>query len=213
MARAAAAIVDERTQIARELHDVVAHSISVMVLQARGGRRVLDTEPADAHDAFAAIESTGQQALDEMRRLLGMLRTRDEALPFAPQPSLKHLGSLVEQVQAAGLPVHVIVEGEPRDLPPGVDLSAFRIVQEALTNTLTHAGPARARVVLRYLADDLELEVSDDGTGTGVGSSSGYGLVGMRERVGVYGGELEAGRQDGGGYAIRVRLPLRPTGA
>jgi signal transduction histidine kinase len=211
--RAATAITDERARIARELHDVVAHSISVMVIQARGGRRVLESEPADARDAFAVIESTGQQALDEMRRLVGMLRSGDETLPLAPQPSLRELGTLVEQVRAAGLPVQVAVEGEPRDLPPGVDLSAFRIVQEALTNALTHAGPARARVVLRYKADELELEISDDGPGTGDGSGSGYGLVGMRERVLVYGGELQAGRQPGGGYALRVRLPFRSARA
>src|SRR6266511_3563053 len=185
--RAAAAIVEERARIAR----------------------VLDSDPADARDAFAVIESTGQQALDEMRRLVGMLRSDDETLPLAPQPSLKELGTLVEQVRAAGLPVHVAIEGEPQDLPPGVDLSAFRIVQEALTTALTHAGPARARVVLRYLADDLEVEISDDGPGSGDGSGSGYGLVGMRERVEVYGGELRAGRQPGGGYALRVRLPFR----
>ena len=209
--RASAAIVEERSRIARELHDVVAHSISVMVLQARGGRRVLESDPADARDAFAVIEWTGQQALDEMRRLVGMLRSGEEALPIAPQPSLKELDTLVEQVRAAGLPVQLAVEGEPRDLPPGVDLSAFRIVQEALTNTLTHAGPARARVVLRYGAEDLELEVSDDGAGTGDGSVSGYGLVGMRERVSVYGGELQSGRQPGGGYALRVRLPFHSS--
>jgi signal transduction histidine kinase len=211
--RAAAAIMEERARIARELHDVVAHSISVMVIQARGGRRVLRSDPADARDAFAVIERTGQQALDEMRRLLDMLRTADETLALAPQPSLKELGTLVEQVRAAGLPVQVAVEGEPRDLPPGIELSAFRIVQEALTNALTHAGPARAQVVLRYLADDLELEISDDGPGTGDASGSGYGLVGMRERVEVYGGELEAGRRPEGGYALRVRLPLRPARA
>jgi signal transduction histidine kinase len=211
--RATAAIVDERARIARELHDVVAHSISVMIIQARGGRHVLDSEPADALDAFAVIERTGQQALDEMRRLVGMLRSGEETLQLAPQPSVKELGTLVEQVRAAGLPVQLAVEGEPRDLPPGVDLSAFRIVQEALTNALTHAGPARARVVLRYLADELELEISDDGPGTSDGVGSGYGLVGMRERVSVYGGELQAGRQPGGGYALRVRLPLRSGGA
>jgi signal transduction histidine kinase len=211
--RAAAAIVEERARIARELHDVVAHSISVMVLQARGGRRVLESEPSDARDAFAVIESTGQQALDEMRRLVGMLRGGEETLPLAPQPSLRELDTLVEQVRAAGLPVHVAIEGEPRDLPPGIDLSAFRIVQEALTNALTHAGPARARVVVRYLPDELELEISDDGPGDSDGSGSGYGLVGMRERVTVYGGELEAGRRPGGGYALRVRLPLRSARA
>jgi signal transduction histidine kinase len=211
--RAAAAIVEERARIARELHDVVAHSISVMVLQARGGRRVLESDPADARDAFAVIESTGQQALDEMRRLVGMLRSGDETLPLAPQPSLKELETLVEQVRAAGLPVQVEVEGEPRDLPPGVDLSAFRIVQEALTNALKHAGPARARVVLRYRADELDLEISDDGPGNDDDPAAGYGLVGMRERVTVYGGELEAGQRPEGGYALHVRLPLGPARA
>jgi signal transduction histidine kinase len=142
-----------------------------------------------------------------------MLRTSDEARALDPQPSLQQLGTLVEQVQAAGLPVQLTVEGEPRDLPPGVDLSAFRIVQEALTNALKYAGPAHARVVLRFRADDLELEIEDDGPGTGDGSGSGYGLVGMRERVSVYGGELEAGRRPGGGYALRVRLPLRSARA
>jgi signal transduction histidine kinase len=210
---AAMAIAEERARIARELHDVVAHSISVMVLQARGGRRILESDPTDARDAFGTIERTGQQALDEMRRLLGMLRRSDEEIALAPQPSLKELGGLVEQVRAAGLPVEVAVEGEPRELPPGVDLSAFRIVQEALTNVLKHAGPARARVVLRYGADDFELEIADDGPGTGDGAGAGYGLVGMRERVAVYGGELEAGWQPEGGYALRVRLPIGPARA
>jgi signal transduction histidine kinase len=206
--RAQAAIVEERARIARELHDVVAHAISVIVLQARGARRVLDAEPADTREALETIERTGRQALEEMRRLLGMLRTSDEQLALAPQPGLKELGRLVEQVQAAGLPVQVVMEGEPRELPPGVDLSAYRIVQEALTNALKHAGPARARVLLRYDADELGLEIADDGAGSGDGSGSGQGLIGMRERVSVYGGELEAGRRPGGGYALRARLPL-----
>jgi signal transduction histidine kinase len=207
-ARSAAAIAEERARIARELHDVVAHSISVMVVQARGGRRVLQSEPAEASEAFAAIERTGHEALDEMRRLLGMLRRSDEEVALAPQPSLRELGRLVEQIEAAGLPVQVVLEGQPRELPPGVELSAFRIVQEALTNALKHAGPARARVVIRYGVDDLELEIADDGLGGGNGTGPGYGLIGMRERVSVYGGELEAGRQAAGGYALRVRLPL-----
>jgi signal transduction histidine kinase len=210
-ARAAAAIGEERARIARELHDVVAHAISVMLLQARGGRRVLEAEPADAREAFATIERTGHQALEEMRRLLGMLRATDEQLALAPQPTLKELDRLVEQVQAAGLPVQVAIEGEPRELPPGVDLSAYRIVQEALTNALKHAGPARARVLLRYDADELELEIADDGAGSGDGSGSGHGLIGMRERVSVYGGELHAGRRPEGGYALRARLPLGST--
>jgi signal transduction histidine kinase len=205
--RTAGAIAEERARIARELHDVVAHSISVMVIQARGGRRVLESEPAEARKALDTIERTGQQALDEMRRLLTMLRRSDDELALTPQPSLKQLDALVQQVQAAGLAVQVTVEGETRELPPSVDLSAYRIVQEALTNALKHAGPAHARVLLRYGADDLELEVSDDGHGTGNGSGTGYGLVGIRERVSVYGGELHAGRTPGGGYALRARLP------
>jgi signal transduction histidine kinase len=207
-ARAAAAVVAERAQIARELHDVVAHSISVMVLQARGGRRVLESEPTDARNAFGAIERTGEQALDEMRRLLGMLRRTDETVVRAPQPSLMELGALIEQVEAAGLPVQVTIDGEPRDLPPGVDLSAYRIVQEGLTNALKHAGPTRARVSLNYLPDSLELEIADDGDSADSGARTGYGLVGMRERVSVYGGELTAGRRPEGGYTLRVRLPI-----
>jgi signal transduction histidine kinase len=208
-AQAAAAIVAERARIARELHDVIAHAISVMVVQARGGRRVLRDAPEDSAEAFAAIERTGHEALDEMRRLLGMLRRGDEELVLAPQPSLRELDRLVEQMRAAGLPVKLTVEGQPRDLPPGVELSAFRIVQEALTNSLRHAGPARAHVVVRYGESVLELLIADDGAGVPApGSDPGYGLIGMRERVSVYGGELQAGRQSGGGYALRVRLPL-----
>ena len=206
--RMAAAIAEERARIARELHDVVAHSISVMVLQARGGRRVFQSDPADARQAFAIIERTGHQALEEMRRLLGMLRQSDEGLPLAPQPSLGDLASLVEQVRAAGLPVQVAIEGEARELPAGVDLSAYRIVQEALTNALLHAGPASARILVRYRPDDLELEITDDGVGTGDGSGPGYGLIGMRERVSVYGGELEAGPRPEGGFALHARLPV-----
>lgn len=212
-ARAAAAIVEERARIARELHDVVAHAISVIVLQARGGRRVLESDPADARDAFGSIEATGQQALAEMRRLLGILRRSDEELALAPQPGLRALDRLVGQVEAAGLPVQMSIEGERRDLPPGIELSAFRIVQEALTNALRHAGPTRAHVVLRYRPDALEVEVADDGAGTGDAAVSGYGLIGMRERVSVYGGELEVGRRPEGGYALRVRLPLGPASA
>jgi signal transduction histidine kinase len=193
--------------------DVVAHSISVIVLQARGGFRALETEPADAREAFANIERTGHQALGEMRRLLGILRRGDEELALAPQPSLGELDTLLEQVRDAGLPVHVTIEGDVRDLPPGVDLSAYRIVQEALTNALRHAGPARARVLLRYRADDLEIEITDDGPGTGDGASPGQGLIGMRERVSVYGGELQAGPRPGGGYTLRARLPLAPARA
>jgi signal transduction histidine kinase len=206
--KAEAAIVEERGRIARELHDVVAHAISVIVLQARGGRRLLDTDPRETRSALDTIERTGQQALGEMRRLVGLLRESDEQLALAPQPSLTRLDALAEQVRAAGLPVEIAVEGEPVELPPGVDLSAYRIVQEALTNALKHAGPARALVRVRYAPGELELEITDDGAGTGEGGGSGQGLVGMRERVAVFGGNLEAGMAPEGGYALRARLPI-----
>jgi two-component sensor histidine kinase len=156
-------------------------------------------------------EETGRQALVEMRRLVEMLRKDDEELALAPQPSLVHLELLVQQVREAGLPVELSVEGEPRALPPGVDLSAYRIVQEALTNALKHAGPARARVTVRYAPDELELEIADDGAGsTSRTDGGGHGLVGMRERVAVFGGVLEADRRAGGGYRLRATLPLQP---
>jgi signal transduction histidine kinase len=209
-AQAEATITEERARIARELHDVIAHSISVMVLQARGGRRVLEAEPDVTDEAFATIEQTGHQALEEMRRLVGMLRMSDETLSLAPQPSLKELDRLVQQVQAAGLPVEVVVEGKVRDLPPSVEVSAYRIVQEALTNVLKHAGPSRARVFLRFRASHLEVEIGDDGPGISADSGTGYGLIGMRERVSIYGGELRTERRPQGGFTLRVRLPLAP---
>ncbi len=209
--RARAAVAQERSRIARELHDIVAHGISVMVVQARGGRRVLTLDPDEAREAFGAIESTGRQALTELRRLLGMLRQLDEQPALAPVPSLRRLGELVEQVQEAGLPVKVTVQGEAVELPPGLDLSAYRIVQEALTNALKHAGPATAQVVVRYRQADLELEISDDGSGAAGGDGTGQGLIGMRERVALYGGELHSGQRAEGGYLVRACLPL-PTG-
>jgi signal transduction histidine kinase len=206
--RAAEAVAEERGRIARELHDVVAHAISVIVVQARGARHVLDEEPEEARAALDAVERAGQQALVEMRRLLGVLRSTDERAALAPQPGLALLAELAGQVAAAGLPVEIDVKGTPVELPPGVDVSAYRIVQEALTNALKHAGPAHARVVIRYEVDALELEVVDDGAGIGDGGGSGHGLLGIRERVGVYGGEIESGRRTDGGFGIRVRLPL-----
>jgi signal transduction histidine kinase len=169
-------------------------------------------EPGEAEEAFEAIEHTGRRALTEMRRLLGMLRAADDGAAFAPQPGVGRLGELLDGVRRAGLPVELRLEGPVRPLPAGVDVSAYRIVQEALTNTLKHAGPARAEVRVRYLPDAIELEVSDDGAGTharnGVG---GQGLAGMRERVAVYSGELDAGPGASGGYRIRARLPLDPA--
>lgn len=207
--KARAAVAEERVRIARELHDVVAHAISVIVLQARGGRRSLTTDPAETREALDTIEATGSEALAEMRRLLGMLRREDGDIALAPQPSLRYLDALAAQVHEAGLPVELSVEGEPIELPPGVDLSAYRIVQEALTNALKHAGPATARVVVRYGKDDVELEIADTGLGPGAGDGEGHGLVGMRERVSLYGGKIEAGPRDGGGFAVKARLPFR----
>jgi len=206
--RTAEVIADERARIARELHDVVAHAISVIVLQARGGRRMLTEDLDEARTALDAIERAGEQALAEMRRLLGMLRAADERATLVPQPGLGRLRDLADEVAAAGLPVDVQVEGDPRELPPGIDVSAYRIVQEALTNALKHAGPARATVHVRYTAAALELEVVDDGAGTGAVGGSGHGLVGIRERVGVYGGDVEAGSDPDGGFRVRARLPL-----
>ena len=200
-----AAVAEERARIARELHDVVAHAISVIVLQARGARHA---EGEERDEALAAIESTGADALTEMRRLLHMLREDDEAVAMAPQPSLGQLEHFVAQVRDAGLPVELRIDGEPRELPPGVDVSAYRIVQEALTNALKHAGPARARVAVRYGDEALELEIEDTGAGAKNGTGGGHGLLGMRERVAVFGGRLDTGPKSGGGYAVKARLPL-----
>jgi signal transduction histidine kinase len=205
--RARAAVADERVRIARELHDVVAHAISVIVLQARGGRKQLDADPRQASHALDAIEETATVALTEMRRLLGLLRESDEELALAPQPTLARVEELVRQVREAGLPVELSVEGEPAALPPGVDLSAYRIVQEALTNVLKHAAPCTARVRVRYGDDELDLEISDDGEGAVNGKGTGHGLTGIRERVAVFGGKVDAGARPGGGYTVRARLP------
>jgi signal transduction histidine kinase len=201
-------VVEERARIARELHDVVAHSVSVMTVQTGAVRRLLTPDQERERETLLAVERTGREALNEMRRLLGMLRATDEAEGLAPQPSLRQLDTLVEQVREAGLPVELKVEGAPVDLPPGLDLSAYRIVQEALTNALKHAGPARATVAVRYGPDELELEIADDGRGAANGTGTGGGLVGMRERAALVGGRLEAGPRNGGGYAVRARLPL-----
>lgn len=209
------AVDDERSRIARELHDVVAHNVSVMVVQAGAARRVLDRSPAQAADALAQIESTGRQALDELRRLLGVMRPHDEASDArSPQPSVDHLDALVRQMRDAGLDVTLSVDGAPHPLPPAVDLSAYRIVQEALTNTLKHAGPAKAAVHITYTDDAVEIDVADDGRGLaqalateGV-TKGGHGLVGMRERVSLFGGTLDVGPLSGGGYRVRARLPV-----
>jgi signal transduction histidine kinase len=212
-------VAEERSRIARELHDVVSHAISVTVLQARGARATLGADPAAARRALDAIEQTNTAALGDMRRLLAVLRdTEPEGLAagdHAPQPSLAHLERLVAHVRDSGVPVEVDVVGTPRDLPPGVDLSAYRIVQEALTNVLKHAADARARVILEYADDALAVTVTDDGipgplnaTVNGSGPDGGHGLIGIRERVAVVGGDVEAGPRPEGGYQIRARLPF-----
>ena len=212
------AVASERARIARELHDVVAHHVSMMVVQAEAGPLAVERDPARAAGAFAAIAATGRQALVELRRLLGVLRGDGQAPSLAPQPGLDQVPSLVEQVGRAGLEVELVVEGEKAPLPAGVELSAYRIVQEALTNAVRHAGPGRARVLVRYGERDLELTVRDEGGGGGAApaggppSRSGQGLVGMRERVSLFGGELHAGPGPDGGFTVAARLPLGAPG-
>ena len=196
----------ERTRIARELHDVIAHSVSVMVVQAAAANDVFDTRPERAREALRAIEASGRTALAEMRRLLGVVRA--DGAEYAPQPGIDRLDNLVEQVRAAGLAVAVSIEGAPRPLPAGVDLSAYRVVQEALTNTLKHANATRADVSLRYRDDELCVEVRDDGEPVGNGDGHGRGLIGMRERVTAFGGSLETGPKNTGGFAVSARFPL-----
>lgn len=204
------AIAEERTRIARELHDVLAHSVSVMTVQAGAAEEMLRVDPARALEPVRAVQETGRQALVEMKRLVGMLREGgDDAdvgvLP--PQPGFADVERLVDQVREAGLAVDLRIEGTPQPLPIGVDLSAYRVVQEALTNSLKHGG-RRATVTLRFEPDELAIAVDDEGTGT-IDLGGGHGLVGMRERVGIFGGSFDAGPRDGGGYAVRALLPLR----
>ncbi|MFH8472678.1 sensor histidine kinase [Streptomyces sp. NPDC018000] len=219
-AQSKVAVAAERARIARELHDVVAHNVSVMVVQADGAAYVMDAAPDQARQALETISSTGRQALAEMRRLLGVLRTGDtkESGEYVPQPDVEQIEDLVEQVRQTGLAVDFKVEGTPRPLPSGVELTAYRIVQEALTNTRKHGGPdAGASVRLVYFDDGLGLLVEDDGRGAahelyedGGADGAGHGMIGMRERVGMVGGTLDAGPRPGGGFRISVLLPLKP---
>jgi signal transduction histidine kinase len=203
------AVMEERSRIARELHDVIAHNVSMMVIQAGAERRDLEGTGSVTRDVLEAIERTGRAALTEMRRLVGMLRSDDSDL-LAPQPKLIDLPTLAVQVRAAGLPVELDIQGEQRDLPAGIELAAYRIIQEALTNAMKHADGATASVHLCYRADTLELEITDTGVdAAGAASGGGHGLVGMRERVALYGGRFDASRRPGGGFAIRVLLPVR----
>ena len=203
--RAAAA---EQARIARELHDVIAHSVSVMVVQAAAANDVFEAQPARAREAVRSIEATGRAALTELRRLLGIVRTPDDE-PYEPQPGLDRLGDLLERVRGAGLAVALRVEGEPRPLPAAVDLSAYRLVQEALTNTLKHAAASHADVAVRYAEGELAIEIRDDGSGAAAnGEAGGQGLIGMRERVGMFGGELVTGPAGDGGFAVAAGFPL-----
>ena len=208
-AEAAAAVADERARIARELHDVVAHAISVIVLQARGGRRSIGRDPAAAAQALDEIETTGTRALAEMRRLVGVLRPGDEAGGLEPPPGLAQLDALVAGVNDAGLAVDVRTEGSRVELAPGLDLAAYRLVQEALTNTVRHAGAGAAHVIVRYLPGSIEIEVVDEGAAIAHDRvDPGHGMTGMRERVSLYGGTVEFGPRVGGGFRVVARLPL-----
>jgi signal transduction histidine kinase len=206
------AVAAERARIARELHDVIAHHMSVMVIQAGAARRLLEADPDQARGALAAVEDAGRRGLEAVPGLLRALRTDGRPDGLAPQPTLAELDALVAQVAAAGLPVDLRIEGTPRPLPAAVDLSAYRVAQEALTNTLKHAGPARAELTVRYGADSLEITASDTGSG-GAGTArnrngTGHGLIGMRERVSLFGGDLEAGAGPDGGFRVAARFPL-----
>jgi signal transduction histidine kinase len=202
------AVAEERRRIARELHDVVAHSVSVMTVQAGAVRRLLRSDQERERQALEVIEATGREALTEMRRLVGLLREQGSMPEFAPQPSMRTVDVLVGTVREAGLPVELEVEGEPRELPPGVDLSAYRVIQEALTNALRYAGPAQAWVTVRWKERELELEIANDGRSEPGRSAGGHGLAGLRERVALVGGTIDSGQRSGGGFVVRAHLPL-----
>ena len=207
-AQAKVAAAAERARIARELHDVVAHHVSVMVVQADGARYALRSDTARADTALAAISATGRQALTEMRRLLGVLRSADDRAALAPVPGLGELRDLLEQARAAGLEVSYTLTGTPRELPEGAELAAYRVVQESLTNTRKHGGlAASAAVTLRYEPDGLTIEVTDDGIASPTNEPAGHGLAGMRERIAMYGGTVHAGPLPGGGFGVTARLP------
>jgi signal transduction histidine kinase len=207
-ASARIAVAEERARIARELHDIVAHAVSVMVLQVGAVRHKLPDALAEDRDALQGVERAGRTALAEMRRLLAATRSDGDEAELGPQPGLDGLDALLEEVGRAGLPVQLHVDGEPVQLPPGIDLSAYRIVQEGLTNALKHARATTANVTVRYEPHELVLEVRDDGIGTATSDGLGHGLVGIRERVKIYGGEMSAGSANGSGFILSTRLPL-----
>jgi signal transduction histidine kinase len=201
-------VAEERRRVGRELHDIVAHRVSMMIVQSEAGGSVAAGAGDDVAERFDAIAASGREALTELRRLLGALRNQDDADALTPQPGIDRLGTLVDEMTAAGLSVVLSVEGRVRSLPPGVELSGYRIVQEALTNSLRHAGPANVAVRLRYSDDALDLEIADDGLGS-PDASAGWGLVGIRERVAMFGGSLSMGERPGGGFVVDATLPLR----
>ena len=203
------AVADERLHIAQELHDVLAHTLSVIAVQAGTGAHVLDTEPEEARRALANIAATSRSSLTELRRLLGVLRSEDAAAAYVPAPRLSDLDRLAAEVTAAGVPVQMTLDEVPEDITPGVELAAYRIVQEALTNVLKHAGPASARVNIDYRDGGLDIEVVDDGRGPAAhnGHATGHGLIGMQERVAMYGGTLRTSPAPGGGFRVSAHLP------
>src|SRR5262245_51466778 len=213
-ANARRAAAEEQARIAREVHDVVAHNLSVIIVQATAADAVFTSDPDDAHRAVRTIGTTARQALDELRRVLGVVRTGEERSPdFPPQPSLARMDALLDQVRAAGLAVELERTGEPRELPSALELSVYRIVQEALTNTLRHGDAKHATVTLGYDADAVSVEIVDDGTSSTVNGDAGggQGLIGMRERAAAFGGRVEAGRSTAGGFRVAARLPLAPV--
>jgi signal transduction histidine kinase len=207
-AAARVAVAEERARIARELHDIVAHAMSVMVLQVGAVRHKLPQALEEDRDALGRVERAGRTALAEMRRLLGAMRRDGDGLDLAPQPGLDGLDSLLEDVGRAGLPAELHVEGHPYELPRAIDLSAYRIVQEGLTNSLKHANATRADVTVRYRDDELGIEVVDNGAGVATSDGLGHGLVGIRERVKIYGGDMNAGTPPEGGFVLSARLPI-----
>jgi signal transduction histidine kinase len=208
-AAARIAVAEERARIARELHDIVAHAVSVMVLQVGAVRHKLPAGDSGDREALEGVEQTGRTALAEMRRLLGAMRREGDDVALAPQPGMGHLEELVERVGRAGLPVRLHVDGEPQRLPDALDVTGYRIVQEGLTNALKHANASRADVTVRYDPDALHIEIRDDGGGAAASNGHGHGLVGIRERVKIYGGAMTAGPVSEGGFVLSTRLPLR----
>ncbi len=206
--RAAAAVADERGRIARELHDVIGHSVSVMTVQASAVRRLMRPDQTKEREALETVEATGREALTEMRRMVGVLRSGDDVPDLSPPPTIAQLDQLVRRFERTGLEITLDVRGDSVALPPGIDLTAYRLVQEALTNTLRHAQATRAIVEVSFSETAIELSVRDDGRGPDDGTQPGSGLIGMRERVAVYGGVLVAGAADGGGYELTAHLPL-----